>query len=163
MKLFLKNLLFSILIPGTVAVYIPLLILSGSNFTSHLWLRMIGTFIIALGAGIYGWTVWDFASFGRGTPLPIDAPKKLVMRGLYQYVRNPMYLGVILVILGWSAVYASGRLLLYALGVSVIVHLFVVLFEEPRLMKLFGADYMAYHSAVGRWVPHFKGMIRHRI
>jgi protein-S-isoprenylcysteine O-methyltransferase Ste14 len=161
-KLFLKNLLFSILVPGTVAVYIPLLISSGSNFTSHLWLRIIGTFIIALGAGIYAWTVWDFASFGRGTPFPIDAPKKLVVRGLYQYVRNPMYLGVILVILGWSAVFASGWLLLYVLGVLVIVHLFVVLYEEPRLKKLFGAEYMAYHSAVGRWVPCITGSNRHR-
>ena len=162
MKLFLKNLLFSILVPGTVAVYVPLLISSGSNITAQLWLRMIGTFMIALGAAIYAWTVWDFASFGRGTPLPIDAPKKLVVRGLYQYIRNPMYLGVILVILGWSAVFASGWLLLYALGVSVIVHLFVVVYEEPRLKKLFGTEYEAYRSAVGRWVPRIKGSIRHK-
>ncbi len=163
MKLFLKNLLFSILVPGTVAVYIPLLILSGSISAGHLWLKIVGIFIIALGATIYAWTVWDFASFGRGTPLPIDAPKKLVVRGLYQYIRNPMYLGVILVILGWSVVFASGWLLLYALGVSVIVHLFVVLYEEPRLKMLFGAEYEAYRFVVGRWVPRIKRDIRHRI
>ncbi len=163
MKLFLKNLLFSILVPGSVAVYIPLLISSGSNITSHLWLRMVGTFIIALGAAIYSWTVWDFASFGRGTPLPIDAPRKLVVRGLYQYIRNPMYMGVILVILGWSAAFASVWLLLYALGVLIIVHLFVVVYEEPRLKMLFGAEYVTYHSIVGRWVPLCNGGIRHRI
>ena len=156
MKLFLKNLLFTILIPGTVAVYVPLLIEHGSRITAHAWLVIIGIPVIVFGAGIYGWTVWDFANFGRGTPLPVDAPKKLVVRGLYQYTRNPMYLGVILIILGWAVIFASGWVLLYVVGISIIVHLFVVRYEEPRLKQLFGSDYEAYRTAVGRWLPRIR-------
>jgi protein-S-isoprenylcysteine O-methyltransferase Ste14 len=110
-----------------------------------------------MGAGIYAWTVWDFASFGRGTPLPIDAPKKLVVRGMYRYTRNPMYSGVILVILGWASVFALGWLFVYALGVGVVFHLFVVMYEEPRLKQLFGEEYETYRAGVGRWVPHIRG------
>jgi protein-S-isoprenylcysteine O-methyltransferase Ste14 len=156
-KLFLKNLLFTILIPATVAVYAPSLILSDSKITSQLWMIKIGSLIITFGVGVYAWTVWDFARFGRGTPLPFDAPKKLVVRGLYRYVRNPTYLGVILVILGWVALYSSGSLLLYALGVSIIIHLFVVGYEESSLKKLYGTQYEAYHNSVSRWIPRIIG------
>jgi protein-S-isoprenylcysteine O-methyltransferase Ste14 len=155
-KLFLKNLLFTILIPGMVAVYVPLVITCGRRINTHLWLLVIGILVMALGAAIYAWTVWDFASFGRGTPLPIDAPKKLVVKGLYRYVRNPMYLGVILVILGWTCIFADGWLLVYALGVGIAVHLFVVGYEEPRLNNLFGEQYEAYRASTGRWVPHIR-------
>jgi protein-S-isoprenylcysteine O-methyltransferase Ste14 len=156
-KLFLKNLLFTLLIPGTVAVYVPLIIAHSRGFTHSPWLFVLGSLLIALGAAIYGWTVWDFASFGMGTPLPIDAPKKLVVRGLYNYVRNPMYSGVILVVLGWAGVFAYGWLLLYALGVGLVVHLFVVGYEEPRLRVLFGEEYEMYRAAVGKWLPHTSG------
>lgn len=153
----MKNLLFTLLIPGTVAVYLPLIIAWGRGFTSNPWLLVPGSLVIALGKGIYAWTVWDFASFGRGTPLPIDAPKKLVVRGLYRYVRNPMYIGVFLVILGWASMFASGWLLLYALGMGIVIHLFVVGYEEPGLLELFGEEYEAYRAAVNRWLPRIHG------
>jgi protein-S-isoprenylcysteine O-methyltransferase Ste14 len=155
-KLFLKNMLFTIIIPGTVAVYIPLIIMRGTVITSPPLLLVIGILLMVVGGSIYAWTVWDFASYGRGTPLPIDAPIKLVVRGLYQYIRNPMYLGVILVILGWSAIFASGWLLIYALVVWVVMNLFVSFYEEPQLKMLFGTEYEAYRAAVRRWVPRIR-------
>ncbi len=100
MKLFAKNLLFTILILGTVAVFTPLLIARGRSITSYALPILNGVVLLAAGASIYLWTVWDFAPFGKGTPLPIDAPKKLVVRGLYRYKRNPMYVAVLTVILG---------------------------------------------------------------
>jgi len=151
--LFLKNLLFTILVPGTVAVYLPLLITRGRGISSNPAGLVVGLLLLIMGAVIYSWTVWDFATTGRGTPLPLDAPKNLVVRGQYRYTRNPMYLGVILIILGWTGVFTDGWLLIYTLGVWIAVHLFVVLNEEPRLQVLFGEEYEAYRRSVGRWMP----------
>lgn len=155
MALLLKNLLFTLLVPGTVAVYIPLLISRGHNSASSPLLCIAGSALIALGASVYTWCVWDFAAFGRGTPLPLAAPKRLVVRGLYRYTRNPMYLGVLSVVLGWAALRpaAAGALLLYAALVAVAFHIFVVRYEEPKLRALFGAAYDAYAAQVGRWLP----------
>ena len=100
MALLLKNPLFTVLVPGTVVVYVPLVIASGRAPASGFAL-LVALALLLLGAAIYSWCVWDFASFGRGTPVPIDAPKRLVVRGLYRYTRNPMYVGVLTVILGW--------------------------------------------------------------
>jgi protein-S-isoprenylcysteine O-methyltransferase Ste14 len=154
-KLFLKNLLFTILVPGSVAVYLPLLIACRRDITNSPWLLAGGMLLLALGTAIYAWTIWDFASFGRGTPLPIDAPKKLVVRGLYRYTRNPMYIGVLTIILGWAVMFATAWLLAYAILVGAMVHLFVVLYEEPKLQLLFGMEYEDYRRSVGRWVPQF--------
>jgi protein-S-isoprenylcysteine O-methyltransferase Ste14 len=156
-KLFLKNLLFTILVPGTVGVCVPLLITRGRGISNNPVLPSVGSLLLILGSGVYLWTVWNFATEGKGTPLPLDAPKRLVVNGLYQYTRNPMYTGVILVILGWVCLFADGWILLYALGVGAIVHLFVVYFEEPRLQDLFGEEYATYRRSVGRWMPRIHG------
>ena len=151
MTLFLKNLLFTLMMPGTVAVYLPLLI-KGSEPAATGPIRWLAAIAIAIGAGIYGWCLWDFATFGRGTPAPIDAPKKLVVRGLYRYTRNPMYVGVLTVILGWALLYRSGALLIYAAVVASAFRTFVVLYEEPHLEAVFGDDYAQYKRRVGRWL-----------
>ena len=151
MILLLKNLAFTVLVPGTVAVAVPWLIARDQGAHAHLGPG--ATSLLLAGAGIYFWCVWDFATFGRGTPAPIDAPKRLVVRGLYHYTRNPMYLGVLTTILGWTVLFREGRLLLYALCVGTAFHLFVSLYEEPHLAKLFGADYAEYRARVARWVP----------
>ncbi|MCX6030019.1 MAG: isoprenylcysteine carboxylmethyltransferase family protein [Chloroflexi bacterium] len=153
MPLLLKNLLFTLLVPGTVAVYVPLLIARGRSVTSQPPLLAAAVALIGLGAGIYAWCLWDFASFGRGTPLPLDAPKKLVVRGLYRFTRNPMYIGVLSVVLGWTALFATGALLIYAAVVAIVVHTFVVRYEEPKLRALFGTEYDAYAAQVDRWLP----------
>ncbi len=157
MKLFLKNLLFTLLIPGMVAVYLPLLIARGRHTASLLALFILGILFLAAGATIYLWTVWDFATAGKGTPLPMDAPRHLVVRGLYRYTRNPMYLGVLLIVLGWSCVFAELWLVAYAAAVALLVHIFVVFYEEPTLLRSFGAEYQAYCQSVSRWLPHFRG------
>lgn len=152
MTLLLKNLFFTLLVPGTVAVYVPLLIARGRPPAAGPRLAL-ALAVLALGAAIYAWCVWDFASFGRGTPAPVDAPKKLVVRGLYRYTRNPMYVGVLTVILGWAALFRAPDLALYALAVGTCFHLFVVLYEERHLRAEFGAQYEAYCSRVARWLP----------
>lgn len=99
------------------------------------------------------WCVWDFATFGRGTPAPIDAPKKLVVRGLYRCARNPMYVGVLAVILGWALFFRDPNLVLYALGIGICFHLFIVLYEQRHLAKEFGRQYEEYCSRVAPWLP----------
>jgi protein-S-isoprenylcysteine O-methyltransferase Ste14 len=150
--LLLKNLLFTIIVPGTIAGYLPFLIAGGHSNISYLNI-MFALPLFLVGGVIYTWCVWDFASFGRGTPAPIDAPTKLVVRGLYRYSRNPMYVGVLTVILAWVLLFQAAELLFYAAAVAAMFHLFVVFYEEPRLRELFGEHYDAYCSEVGRWFP----------
>jgi protein-S-isoprenylcysteine O-methyltransferase Ste14 len=157
MLLVLKNLLFTALVPGTVAVYVPLLITQSRSSASGLTL-VLAVAVLVLGAAIYCWCVWDFATFGRGTPAPIDAPQKLVVRGLYRFTRNPMYVGVLAVIVGWAMFFRTMNLVLYALSVGICFHLFIVLYEERRLSEAFGSQYAEYCSEVARWLPRpFRG------
>ena len=152
MILALKNLLFTVVVPGTVGVYLPL-ILSRSRTAATGLAFALAIVLYAIGGSIYAWCVYDFASFGRGTPLPLDAPKKLVRRGLYRYSRNPMYVGVLTVIFGSAMMYQSLTLAGYGLVVALCFYSFVVFFEEPILTKRFGSDYEQYCAEVPRWLP----------
>lgn len=155
MRLFLKNLLFTVLVPGTVAVLLPYRIVVRGGEALHVApvrVLLAGPLII-LGAAIYLWCLWDFAITGRGTPAPIDPPKQLVVRGLYRYVRNPMYVGVLLVIAGWAALSGSGAVMRYGVMIALVFHLFVILVEEPMLRRQFGEAYDTYRGTVPRWVP----------
>jgi protein-S-isoprenylcysteine O-methyltransferase Ste14 len=155
MRLLLKNLLFTVLVPGTVAVYLPWMI-AGQRSIAWGLVSAMGFCLLALGAAIYSWCLWDFATFGRGTPAPIDAPRKLVVRGLYHYTRNPMYVGVLTTILGWAVVFRAAALLPYALAVGTCFQLFVVLYEERHLQRAFGSEYERYCARVGRWLPRIR-------
>ncbi len=155
LKLLLKNLLFTIVVPGTVAVYVPLFLISHSSISFGAWL-VLGLFLLLLGSAIYLWCIYDFSIAGHGTPGPIDPPKELVVRGLYRYTRNPMYVGILCVILGWALIFWSSNIAIYALFLGVAFHLFVLLYEEPHLRKVFGSSYERYCSQVDRWLPSIR-------
>ncbi len=150
--LLLKAGLFTLVIPGTVAVYLPLLVAPERILAGGAAFAM-GVAVTALGAAIYAWCVWDFAAFGRGTPMPLDPPPRLVIRGLYRYTRNPMYVGVLTVILGQAVMFGAMAIFGYSLCVAAGFHLFVVLYEEPHLRRQFGTDYEDYCTRVHRWLP----------
>jgi protein-S-isoprenylcysteine O-methyltransferase Ste14 len=150
----LKTLIFTILVPGTVVGIVPWLLLQssgGANLT--LSLRLIGLLPLLLGVGLYFWCAGAFTFIGKGTPAPIDAPVFLVREGPYQWVRNPMYLAVLSVVIGEAILFHSLLLVGYALLAWVVVHLFVVFYEEPTLRRQFGESYAAYLRAVPRWLP----------
>jgi protein-S-isoprenylcysteine O-methyltransferase Ste14 len=151
MILALKNILFTLVVPGTVGVYLPLILSRGQGAATG-WLPVLAIIFFAIGGSIYSWCVFDFASYGRGTPAPIDAPKKLVRRGLYRYSRNPMYVGVLTVICGWAILYQSVAVAVYGIVVAGCFYSFVVFVEEPILKKRFGAEYEQYCAEVPRWL-----------
>jgi len=147
-----KTLIFTIVVPGSVGVYIPYRLRRHGPHPVTV-LGMVGLPAAAAGLAVCLWCAWDFATFGRGTPFPLDAPKRLVVRGLYRLVRNPMYCGVLLMILGQALWFRSVVTLWYALGAALLFHLFVILYEEPALERRFGDSYQEYRKAVPRWIP----------
>lgn len=153
-----KTLIFTILGPGTVIVLIPAVLLSFPARPPSVLraLRYAGAIPILVGAVIYLRCAWDFATYGRGTPAPIDPPEKLVVQGFYRFVRNPMYLGIHLVLAGEAVLFESPLLLGYAVAVLLLFHLFVVVYEEPSLQRKFGESYATYRAAVPRWIPRFR-------
>ncbi len=153
----LKTLIFSILVPGTVAGVVPWLLLQGSGGPvlqlPSIW--MVGFLPLLSGVVLYLWCAGAFTFIGKGTPAPIDAPKVLVIQGPYQWVRNPMYIAVLLVVIGEAILFRSFLLVGYALLVWLVVHLFVVFVEEPSLRGQFGGSYETYLRTVRRWLPRF--------
>jgi protein-S-isoprenylcysteine O-methyltransferase Ste14 len=143
--LLLKNLLFTLLMPGSVGVWIPWYLARPATDGGPIS-RFAAGILFALGGAIYAWCLWDFATFGRGTPAPIDAPKHLVVRGLYRYSRNPMYVGILAVICGWILLYGSVRLAFYGALVATTFHWCIRLYEEPHLARLFGQEYKIYRE-----------------
>ncbi|MFN8571600.1 MAG: isoprenylcysteine carboxylmethyltransferase family protein [Gemmatimonadaceae bacterium] len=154
MWLFLKTLAFTIVAPATIGTFLPRYLAARSAAApgDAAWHFLAGLPLL-VGAATYLWCAWDFMTFGKGTPAPIDAPVRLVVHGLYRAVRNPMYVGVLLMVLGWAIYYRSTDLLVYAVGLAAVFHTFVLLYEEPALTRRFGASYALYCRQVHRWIP----------
>ena len=150
----LRSLFFLALLPGTVAGYVPFLIVRATrgsfDVTMSLMTVLAATFIV-LGVFVLLRCVWDFFFAGEGTLAPIDPPRHLVVRGLYRYTRNPMYNGVLAALLGEAWLFQSRALLLYAAAICILFHLFVVLYEEPALETAFSDSYRRYRQHVPRW------------
>ena len=152
----LKTLLFTILVPGTVAVLVPWWLLRGEGILQGAWRGAAGGLLIACGAAAYLRCAWDFAMRGGGTPAPVDPPRTLVIAGLYRYVRNPIYLGVLGVLIGEALLFRASVLLGYAGAFFLACHLFVTMYEEPTLRRKFGAAHERYCESVPRWFPRLK-------
>jgi protein-S-isoprenylcysteine O-methyltransferase Ste14 len=152
MKLALRGILFTFVVPGTGGAYLPWWILTrgGAWPTPAVWPAIA---VVALGALLYGWCLWVFASAGRGTPGPWDPPRRLVISGPYRWVRNPIYLAAFLVVLGEAWLYLSLDLLEYAGILVLVIFVIVVAYEEPSLRSQFGEQYETYRRTVRRWFP----------
>jgi protein-S-isoprenylcysteine O-methyltransferase Ste14 len=152
----LKSLLFLILAPGMVAGYIPLALLrSGPGLATGIF-AYLALPLWAMGTVILLWSFWNFLKEGHGTPAPIDPPKELVATGFYRYVRNPMYVGILLTLIGHFLWFGYWNLLIYAVVVAMSFNTFVAYYEEPTLKRKFGAAYEDYLKQVPRWIPRFR-------
>jgi protein-S-isoprenylcysteine O-methyltransferase Ste14 len=142
------------LCPFVVTVVVPGIILWGSEVAHAGWaLVLVGALLIALGLILVAWTVGLFATVGGGTLAPWDPTKRLVIRGPYRYVRNPMIDGVLLILLGEAALFGSAALLVWFAAVLAVNVVYIPLVEEPGLQERFGEEYEAYRAAVPRWLP----------
>ena len=153
--LFLRALLAFLALPTIVAGLVPWLILR--NDYSRTAGTPLGWVVLLFGASVLLWCVRDFYVIGKGTLAPWDPPKKLVMVGLYRFVRNPMYVGVVGFVLGLSLIAGSWRMALYAAVLAVGFHLRVIFYEEPALARLFGIEWHVYRANVHRWWPKRPG------
>jgi protein-S-isoprenylcysteine O-methyltransferase Ste14 len=152
----LKSLVFLIIAPGMVAGYIPLVLLRKGAQLQTGFFSYLAFPLWITGGVVLLWSFWNFLVQGRGTPAPIDPPKELVATGFYRYVRNPMYVGVLLILIGHFLWFGYWPLLAYTVLAFLIVHLFVTLYEEPTLKRKFGAAYEDYLQRVPRWIPRFR-------
>jgi protein-S-isoprenylcysteine O-methyltransferase Ste14 len=141
---------------GFVLIYLPSRFLSWSGIVRPAAIggpQIVGIIMGSVGAMVALWCVGAFAWIGKGTPAPFDPPRRLVIRGPYRFVRNPMYIGAGLALAGAALFYESVPLLLYVGIFLLATHLFVVLYEEPTLRRSFGAEYEAYCHRIRRWRP----------
>src|SRR5712692_8410365 len=156
MFVFARAVTYAALFIGFVLIYLPDRLLSWTGIVRPATIaapQVAGIVIGAVGAAVALWCIFTFATVGRGTPAPFDPPRRLVVRGPYRFVRNPIYIGAALVIAGAALFYESIALWAYVGGFLVLTHLLVVLYEEPRLRRTFGAEYSQYCRHVRRWVP----------
>lgn len=151
----LKSLLFLILAPGMVAGYIPLVLLRRGPQVETGVLAYLAIPLWIVGGIILLWSFWNFLIQGHGTPAPVDPPKELVAVGFYRYVRNPMYVGVLAIIIGHFLWFGYWYLLVYAVIVFLAFNTFVAYYEEPTLKRTFGKSYEEYLQRVPRWIPRF--------
>jgi protein-S-isoprenylcysteine O-methyltransferase Ste14 len=148
--MFLRALVAFIALPGVVAFLVPALWLwrAGHTQPTHPW----GFGLLLLGLTLLLWCVRDFYVAGKGTLAPWAPPQRLVIVGLYRFSRNPMYIAVTLILLGWSLTFGLSGLLAYTLVVAIAFQLRVVLGEEPWLARTHGQQWTDYVRRVRRWL-----------
>jgi protein-S-isoprenylcysteine O-methyltransferase Ste14 len=147
---------YASLFVGFLLLYLPGRVLAGTGLTrpASLGAAQIGGMALgAAGAALALWCILAFVTLGKGTPAPFDPPRRLVVRGPYRFVRNPMYLGAGLALAGAALFFGSWPLLAYAGGFLLFFHVFVLAYEEPTLRRTFGEDYADYCRRVRRWWP----------
>jgi protein-S-isoprenylcysteine O-methyltransferase Ste14 len=156
LSLLLRNFFFTILQPGIVAGLIPYWILGAEvnkTFTRSLqFYQYLAILSFLIGLVILFDCIFRFAVEGRGTLSPVDPTKKLVVKGFYKFSRNPMYVGVMLILIGEAIFFQTRSLLTYLLFIFIAFNFFIILVEEPRLRKDFDPDYYQYCRKVRRWL-----------
>ncbi len=154
----LRSLLWTLLLPGVFAGYLPWRFFG----LDRAWLDLsgpvpvLGHGLMGAGAALLAACIVEFARSGKGTLSPLDPPRHLVVRGLYRYVRNPMYLSVTTIVMGEILVTRSQALAIYWVVWFAAANLFVIGYEEPTLRRPFGAPYDAYCRQVSRWIPRLR-------
>jgi len=151
MNIMLLKAIFAFLaLPGIVAFVLPLIIASFDLWRNDIWYS--GVLILFIGILVLLMCVIEFYRIGKGTLAPWEPPEKLVTSGLYRYSRNPMYIGVLLIICGWCSIFLSPLLLIYVFVIAVVFHLRVVYYEEPWQKETFNKEWDDYKEKTPRWI-----------
>ena len=156
MFVLIRTLTYASLFIAFVLIYLPARLLAWAGIAAPAALGPAQWTAMALGAAgaaLALWCVGAFAWIGKGTPAPFDPPRRLVIRGPYRYVRNPMYIGAALAVASAALYFGSWALLLFVIGFLLVCHGFVRVYEEPHLRRVFGPEYEEYCRRVRRWLP----------
>lgn len=150
-----------IILPGNAIVVIPGLLLYLEGGINPGW--GLGEVLIIAGGLLAGFgilmavhTMALFFTFGEGTPAPWEPPKKLVVKGAYRHVRNPMITGALSILLGVSLMLGSTYILIWAAVFFVMNNFYFIFVEEPGLERRFGEEYLQYKREVPRWLPRLR-------
>lgn len=154
MKTSIKQII-SFILPVIVLILVPLYIETNISI-HHISALLTGLFIICIGLFIMTMTISLFIRIGKGTLAPWSPTRKLVIRGMYGHVRNPMIIGVLIVLIGESIAFLSLNIFIWSLIFFIFNNLFFVIYEEPDLEKRFGDKYLEYKKNVPRWIPRLK-------
>lgn len=152
----LRTLTYASLFIAFVLIYLPARVLAWAGIAAPAALgpaQWTAMFTGAVGAALALWCVGAFAWIGKGTPAPFDPPRRLVIRGPYRFVRNPMYLGAALAVASAALYFRSWALAAFVAGFLLVCHTFVLVYEEPHLRRVFGPEYDDYCRHVHRWLP----------
>jgi len=151
-----KTLLYMCVMHGLFTFYLPyqLAIFEAAFFNVGIF-KYLALPLWLLGTGIIIWCSIDIILKGLGTPAHLDPPKKLIVNGLYRYTRNPIYLGSLLIVLGFIAWSGSRLVILYFLFFTLAYNILIIFIEEPILRNMFGAEYEEYCKHVPRWLPRY--------
>ncbi len=156
LKRYLWTLIWLLSGPGIFLTFVPLWLVRLEG-RSPAWvghpLQWVGAWVLLNGLGLAVWCAYLFFQEGRGTPLPSHPPERFVAVGPYRYVRNPMAIGLFLVLAAEACLYLSWWVAAYAVAIISLVATFVLLVEEPGLERRFGPLYCAYKNQVSRWIP----------
>lgn len=159
MAVLFRALTYATLFIALLLVFVPQRILASAGIVwpVHIGLvPVLGAMLLVSGAALALACVFTFALIGRGTPAPFDAPRRLVVAGPYRWVRNPMYIGAGLALLGAAIFFGSFGLALYTIAFWSAAHLFVLFYEEPVLRRRFGPEYEDYARTRRRWMPRWR-------
>ena len=165
MTTLLRHLLSILLLPFTVVVVVPRVLLATEAAAAFHWdgapavvwaSRAAGVVLLVAGFALFAWCVALFARVGRGTLAPWNPTRRLVAVGPYRHVRNPMISGVALMLAGEALLWRSGLLALWLVLFVLINHTYFLLREEPGLEARFGDGYRGYRANVPRWLPRLR-------
>ena len=158
---FLRHALAIIILPATAIILIPRWLCSGCSFVPPPITFVAGALIaFVIGAALFVSTLYLFATAGRGTLAPWDPPARLVVRGPYRLVRNPMISGVLLIIVAEALYFRSASIGVWAAAFFLINAIYLPLVEEPGLERRFGEEYLAYKREVPRLIPSLRSLRR---
>jgi protein-S-isoprenylcysteine O-methyltransferase Ste14 len=157
-RLAFRSLLWALLLPCFVTGFVPWRFFGFGRARADVFnpVHLLGLLCLGLGALLLAVCIFEFARSGRGTLSPVDPPRQLVVRGLYRYVRNPMYLSVTTILLGEVLLTWSPALAWYGAIWFFGANLFVIGYEEPTLRRRFGGTYEEYARRVPHWIPRFR-------
>jgi protein-S-isoprenylcysteine O-methyltransferase Ste14 len=148
---FARAIIAFLVLPGFFAGIVPWVLASFDPWRGRGW--PFGAIILGLGSFVLAWCVRDFYISGKGTLAPWKPPERLVVVGLYRFTRNPMYIGVLMVVAGWGALAGSPLIACYLILTVARFHLRIVLHEERSLSNRFPSEWEAYAASVPRWIP----------